>query len=324
MTTSKPRGSGSTGTRNSRRIPRREDRQNRTTRTATSAAPALRDRPSRTARQHPHRRPARTEPHLTPHSTPTLVPHPETSWSTHAPARAFSAPRSCAPPSPAPRSAPLGARPHSRAESFSSPVVTSATQPPAAPNCWSTRLAEGLTRLGHQVTLLCGGPAAVPRLPRRVGGRRPRSLPARPIARSTARSATATCWSRSATACRTWRRCGTAGRPCAWSTTCTPTCGGCGSADRWPRPPGSAEDSNTGRWPAHSAATCWSPSPRRRHTRCARSASSATASGSSTTASRSPARRPSARRSRCSWRWAGSSSTSGSICCCGCGSGSAR
>lgn len=43
-----------------------------------------------------------------------------------------------APPLPGRRSNTLRRFPHIRAESFFSPTVTWATDPPAAPSCWST------------------------------------------------------------------------------------------------------------------------------------------------------------------------------------------
>ena len=152
------------------------------------------------------------------------------------------------------------------------------------------RLAEGLTHLGHQVTLLCGGPAAY-RDYRVVsaGGDLGHYL----RARSTFHRQVGDCdllvevcngmpylaplWHRGPTLCLVnhvhtdlWRM----------------RFGG-------PLAPAARLGRRLEHWAlraAHSAATCWSPSPRRRHTRCARSGSSGSASGSSTTASRSRAR----------------------------------
>lgn len=107
------------------------------------------------------------------------------------------------------------------------------------------RLAEGLTHLGHQVTLLCGGPAAY-RDYRVVsaGGDLGHYL----RARSAFQRQIGDC-DLLVEVCNGMpylAPSGTAARPSAWSTTCTPTCGGCGSTARWRPPPGSAEDSNTG------------------------------------------------------------------------------
>lgn len=184
------------------------------------------------------------------------------------------------------------------------------------------RLAEGLTSLGHQVTLVCGGPAAYHDY--RVvsaGGDLGHFLRARSafhrqvggcdllVEVCNGMPYLAPLWHHGPTLCLVnhvhtdlWRM----------------RFGG-------PLAPAARIGRRLEHWAlaARSAAICWSPSRRRRPTRCARSGCSGSASGSCTTGSRSRAPAPSARPSRCSWRWDGWSSTSGSICCCGCGNGSA-
>ena len=159
------------------------------------------------------------------------------------------------PPSPAPRV--HGAGPDR--------VVIVAWRDVASPQAGGSellvdQLAAGLTARGDQVTLLCGGPVADHDYDVVRSGGRVLAVPAGPVRLRAPAARLRRAWSRCATACPSWRRCGRASRPCAWSTTCTAICGHCGSARRSRRPAGSW---NSASCPGRTAATWCSPCPRR-------------------------------------------------------------
>ncbi len=266
-------------------------------------------------------RPRGRRPRPTPVHHPAFLPtppHTETSWSTDAPARAVLAAHS----TPRRAAALPGAPPHPRR------IVFLAHRELGSPSAGGSellvdRLADGLSRQGHEVTLLCGGPAAF-RDYRVVSAGGPYDHYLR--ARSAFARQVGDCdllvevcngmpyfaplWHRGPTLCLVNHV----------------------HTDLWPMrfggplapPRGSAGSWSTGPSPGRTGTAWSSRCPRPRRTPSSASACRGSGSAWCTTGSPSRARAPNAPPNRSSWRWAGSSSTSGSTCCCGCGNGCGR